>query len=241
MSAMNSQCAAILGLLMLLSCARAERLAPTLTGVPSAGPAAAAAVVPSTSPPMAVDAVPAGSASASVAPVHAAESASAPDVPLARTAAAPLTIQNRNGLAGLIAAIQDVEGVALLRWTTTQPPEEFAPDARKHLQRLIARGNLIDARTVTHPPWPAALLLRTHTHGSYAVTLVGAQNLRLDPGNASRKFSGEAARWNDSPVPEMTLDDEDGWLWNYLQTRLGRTLEKEYQTPPRPNYPIKLH
>jgi hypothetical protein len=234
---MNSRCATILALWTLLACARGERPSPAPSRALSAWPPATSAASLSPSSSIAAESVPAVSASASVPPPVQADSASAPSAPAAQ---APLTIQNRDGLAGLIATVQDVERVELLRWTTARPPEAFSPEAREHLKRLIVRGNLIDARAVTHPPWPVALLLRTRTHGSYAVTLVGAHNLRLDPGNASRKFAGEAARWNDSPAPEMELDDEEGWLWTYLQSRLGATVEKEYQTPPRPSYPINL-
>jgi hypothetical protein len=77
----------------------------------------------------------------------------------------------------------------------------------------------------------------TRSHGTYAAILVGASTLRLDTGRASGRFEGAAARWNTSPPPEMALDDDDRWLWSYLESRLGETREQEYLMQKAP-YPI---
>lgn len=97
-------------------------------------------------------------------------------------------------------------------------------------------AQLTDSRTAAHPPWPAAFSFQPRTRGHYAVTLVGPWNLRLDSGRDA-PFVGEAARWNDSGLPAMVLDDADHWVWKYLEARLGKTKEKEYLTPKRaPDY-----
>lgn len=143
-------------------------------------------------------------------PASAADS-SHPVEPAASPAVLP-PIENRGGLSGLLAAVTDVEQIDLVRWDAAPQPRPLPPEARETLKRLIGRGHIINAPTVAHPPWPAAWLLRTRKHGAYAVTLVGSQTLPLDPGNA----------------------------WTYLQAQLGPTSQKEYQTPPRPSYPIRL-
>lgn len=224
---------AIVTAVTIVACTRGEREvaghATTTSTAPSTVLAAASSSAASSRP----------FASAPEPPPAPAADSSDPVEPAASPAVLPL-IENRGGLSGLLAAVTDVEQIELVRWDTAPQPRPLPPGARETLKRLIGRGHIINARTVAHPPWPAALLLRTRKHGAYAVTLVGSQNLRLDPGNASGKFTGTAARWNDSPAPEMELADDEGWLWSYLEAQLGPTSQKEYQTPPRPSYPIRL-
>jgi hypothetical protein len=130
----------------------------------------------------------------------------------------------------------DVERIELLRWDAVAPPEPLSPKDSQRLLELVRRGKLTGSHTLTHPPWPAAFWFHTRRNGTYAVTLVGAQNLRLDSGRDG-PFTGEAARWNSSPPPEMALEDHDHWVWNYLESRLGETKRKEYLAPKRaPDY-----
>lgn len=142
-------------------------------------------------------------------------------------------VLNQGGLQGLLGALSDVVAVELVDFRA-QPRRQVLGDSdRKQLLDIIARGALIDAHSVTHPPWPASFIFYTQTHGSYAVTLVGSENLRLDPGNEQMRFVGDAARWNDAPAPEMVLQVGASWVWQYLEERLGKP-SKEYTVPDVP-------
>jgi hypothetical protein len=148
-------------------------------------------------------------------------------------ASAATSVTNRDGLLGLIAALSDVDRVELVRWDRSVPAETLSPADKTRLLQLIRSGRLTDVHTVAHPPWPAAFLFHTRSHGSYATTLVGRANLRLDAGRADGHFEESAARWNGSPPPEMAVDQEDDWLWTYFEAHLGPTREKEYLAPPK--------
>ncbi len=147
-----------------------------------------------------------------------------------------MSVSNRDGLRGLVAALKDVERVEQLRWDQRSKAEPLAAADQTRLLQLIGRGQLVDTHTVTHPPWPAAFLFHTRDHGTYAATLVGRSSLRLDAGRPDGHFEGAAARWNSSPPPEMALNDEDGWLWTYFELHLGPTREKEYLMSKAPDY-----
>ncbi|HYQ43990.1 MAG TPA: hypothetical protein VER11_18540 [Polyangiaceae bacterium] len=146
------------------------------------------------------------------------------------------SVSNRDGLRGLLAALGDVDNVELVRWDRCAPAEPLSTADKTRLLELIRRGRLTDTHTVAHPPWPAAFLFHTRSHGSFATTLVGRANLRLDAGRPDGHFEGSAARWNSSPPPEMAVDQEGGWLWTYFETRLGPTREQEYLAPKAPPY-----
>jgi len=154
--------------------------------------------------------------------------------PLATPAAQATDVTNRDGLRGLLAALNDVDAVELVRWDRPAPAEPLSPADSTRLVQLIRHGRLTETSTVAHPPWPAAFVFHARSHGSYAATLVGRANLRLDAGRPDGHFEGSAARWNSSPPPEMALDQDDDWLWAYLEARLGPTREKEYLTPKAP-------
>jgi hypothetical protein len=149
---------------------------------------------------------------------------------------AEVSVSNRDGLRGLVAALKDVEGVELLRWDQRSKAEPLAAADQTRLLQLIGGGQLTDTHTVAHPPWPAAFLFHTHNHGTYAAMLVGRSSLRLDAGRSDGHFEGAAARWNSSPPPEMALNNEDDWLWVYFESHLGPTREKEYLMPKAPDY-----
>ena len=155
-----------------------------------------------------------------------------------------VSVGNRDGLRGLLAALKDVERVELLRWDQRAGAEPLSKADKTRLLQLIRGGLLTDTRTLAHPPWPAAFLFHTRSHGTYAATLVGRSNLRLDAGRPDGHFEGAAARWNSAPPPELATNNEDVWLWTYLESHLGATREKEYLTPETPDYvelPQKLH
>lgn len=143
-------------------------------------------------------------------------------------------VLNQGGLQGLLGALDDVVAVELVDFRSQPRAHVLGPSERKQLIDIIGRCALIDAHTLTHPPWPAAFLFHTQTHGSYALTLVGPQNLRLDPGNEEMRFVGDAARWNDAPAPEMVLQVGASWIWQYLEARLGEPPNKEYTVPEVP-------
>lgn len=142
-------------------------------------------------------------------------------------------VLNQGGLQGLLGALGDVVAVELVDFGAQARRQVLSNAERKQLLDIIARCALIDAHTTTHPPWPAVFIFHTQTHGSYALTLVGSENLRLDPGNEQMHFVGDAARWNDAPAPEMVLRVGARWVWEYLEARLGSP-GKEYTVPQVP-------
>lgn len=145
-------------------------------------------------------------------------------------------VENRDGLRGLLASLGEVVKVELVRLEPGVAAEKLPSAHRDHLLELLRDGALTDTRTATSPPWDAILLFYTRSSGTYAATLVGHSTLRLHPG-PTRNFEGDAARWNDSPPPEVVLNDERGWLWEYLESRLGATKQKEYLAPKHaPDY-----
>ena len=161
---------------------------------------------------------------------------SSPLPPATNAGFAEAIVTNRDGLRGLVAALKDVERVELLRWDQRSKAEPLATADQIRLLQLIGEGQLTATHTVAHPPWPAAFLFHTRTHGTYAATLVGRSSLRLDAGRADGYFEGAAARWNSAPPPEMALSNEDDWLWAYFESNLGPTREKEYLMPKAPDY-----
>jgi hypothetical protein len=180
---------------------------------------------------------PQASVAAPVAKATSQPSSSSAQLPTARsTGFAAVSVTNRDGLRGLVAALKDVERVELLRWDQRSKAEPLAAVDQTRLLQLIGGGQLTDTHTVTHPPWPAAFLFHTRDHGTYAATLVGRSSLRLDAGRSDGHFEGAAARWNSSPPPEMALNNEDDWLWVYFESHLGPTREKEYLMPKAPDY-----
>jgi hypothetical protein len=162
--------------------------------------------------------------------------AGSPLPPVTSDALPEVSVTNHDGLRGLLAALKDVDGVELLHWDRRAKAESLSSADKTRLLELIWGGRLTDTHTVAHPPWPAAFLFHTRAHGTYAATLVGRSNLRLDAGRPDGHFEGAAARWNSSPPPEMALNNEDDWLWAYFESRLGATREKEYLTPKAPDY-----
>lgn len=142
-------------------------------------------------------------------------------------------VLNRGGLQGLLDALGDVVAVELVDFRAQPRRQVLSQSDRKQLLDIVARCAQIDAHTTTHPPWPAAFIFYTQTHGSYALTLVGSENLRLDPGTEQMHFVGDAARWNDAPAPEMVLPVGASWVWQYLEERLGKP-SKEYTVPDVP-------
>ena len=142
---------------------------------------------------------------------------------------------NREGLRGLVSALNEVDQIELFNWEPTKKIEPLLPADKDHLLQLLRKGALTNTTTVEHPPWPAAFLVHTRSHGSYALLLVGTSTLRLDAGRSDGKFQGAAARWNGSPPPEMATNADDNWLWKYLESRLGETRVKDYlSVPPMP-------
>ncbi len=216
---------AALILVELACCAHSE---PPTRGATQ--PAASASALPSSPAPGPNAVVPIADAAPAI-------SASSPPLPPDTSdEPAPISVTNRNGLRGLVAALKDVDRVELLRWDHRAEAEPLSPADRARLLQLIGGGRLTDTHTVAHPPWPAALLFHTTNHGTYAVTLVGHSDVRLDAGGPNGHFEGAAARWNSSPPPEMALDNDDGWLWTFFESHLGPTREKEYLMPKVPGY-----
>ncbi|MDF3066717.1 MAG: hypothetical protein K0R38_2318 [Polyangiaceae bacterium] len=194
----------------LVGCTRVE---PSATSPPTPG------LPPSTSSPS----TPAGLGSTSAA--------APPDATL------PTAVANRGGLRGLLAALNDVETIELRRWNPPAPPDPLSASDRAQLLKLLQRSRLIEESTVAHPPWPAAFVFHTRSHGSYAATLVGRSNLRLDSGRSDGRFEPTAGVPSDARPPEMWVEDELGWLWQYLESRLGVTKQKEYSAPKQaPDY-----
>jgi hypothetical protein len=134
-------------------------------------------------------------------------------------------IRNPGGLNGLIRSIDEVDRIELARTDSAAAPIPFPPEACDSLKRLIRNAHPMDAFTLTHPAWPAVIRLSTPERGSYAVMLVGARNLRLVPDSAAGAKADGAPY---IPPPEMELRDSTGWLWGFLESRLGRTRQKDY-------------
>lgn len=150
----------------------------------------------------------------------------------AAASAAPLPdILNRGGLRGLLLAVDDIVDVEVVAWNPDTRNEPLSSAERARFIALVRGGVMVEGATVAHPPWPAAFVLRTRNHGAYAVTLVGRASLRLHSGSRDGRFVGDAARWNGAAPPEMAVPDEDGWLWTFLEARLGQTEQKEYLSP----------
>jgi hypothetical protein len=142
-----------------------------------------------------------------------------------------LQVLNQGGLEGLLDSLDDVVAVELVDFGSQTRRQLLSDADRKRLLDIVGRCVLIDAHSVAHPPWSAAFLFHTHNSGAYALKLVGSENLRLDPGNEQHRFVGNAAQWNDIPAPEMVSQDGADWIWNYLESRLGKTRSKEYTVP----------
>lgn len=140
-------------------------------------------------------------------------------------------VLNQGGLEGLLDSLEDVVAVELVDFGSQTRRQELNDADRKRLLGIVGRCVLIDAHSVAHPPWSAAFLFHTQNSGDYALKLVGSENLRLDPGNEQHRFVGNAAQWNDMPAPEMVPQDGADWIWNYLESRLGKTRSKEYTVP----------
>ena len=157
--------------------------------------------------------------------------APAPPPPTRDDRATIAAAANRRGLDGLKAALNDVESIALMRWDRPAVPEPMAPKDRAKLLRLMRRGGISPFRTVAYPPWAASLLIHTHKHGSYAVTLVGTSTLALDPGTGMR---------SEGRPPELALPDEDLWLMDYFESHLGDPTNKEYRLDDVPEEPREL-
>lgn len=211
-----------LALVAALLCACSRREPPTPPPVaPASSDAAARSTAPAASAPT--------SERRLSQPID--SSARAPAAAVASAEIAGPEVANQGGLRGLVAALAEVEHIELVRWDPPAPADALTADDRARLLDLVRRGQLVDTHTVAHPPWPAAFVFHTRKHGAYAVTLVGARNLRLSPAQRDGRFTGDAARWNDSAPPEMVLDDRDDWAWRFFESRLGKTKEKEYLAP----------
>jgi hypothetical protein len=52
--------------------------------------------------------------------------------------------------------------------------------------------------------------------------------LALDAGTVAGQFIRKPAGWKAGRPPELALPDESGWVWGYLESRLGPSHEKEY-------------
>ncbi|MEP7049155.1 MAG: hypothetical protein ABJB12_02330 [Pseudomonadota bacterium] len=218
-------CVAALLLAELVSCAHSEQ--PTRG---ASQPGASAAARPAV-------AMPQTSAAAPVVDAASRPSSSSAQLsPATSGGLAELSVSNRDGLRGLVAALKDVERVELVRWDQRAKAEPLAAADQTRLLQLIGGGQLTETHTVAHPPWPAAFVFHTRSHGTYAATVVGRSSLRLDAGRADGHFEGAAARWNGSPPPDLALNSEEDWLWAYFESHLGPTREKEYLMPKAPDY-----
>ena len=218
----------VLVLSQLVGCARGEH--PPVALTPSAPVASSAVPV--------LERVPAAQATSTPTPEVDAGSATRPNTAASSLPLAPPEafvepdVTNRQGLGGLVAALNDVDQIELLRWKPAVKREPLAAADKDHLLQLLRVGVLTNTRTVEHPPWPAAFLFHTRHHGTYALLLVGRSTLRLDSGRSDGKFQGADARWNSSFPPEIATNRDDDWLWTYLESRLGETRVKDYLSVP---------
>lgn len=156
--------------------------------------------------------------------------AGASATPAAGATPAPRTL-DRRGIGALIAAANEVVEVELVQWDAALPAQRLSAADREHFVALLRGGAAIDGQTVAHPPWPAGFVIKTRSQGAYTVTLVGPSNLRLHSAARDARVASSAPGGSGAPPLEMALRDDEGWLWAFLEARLGKTKEKEYLAP----------